>query len=255
MTELSHAGTIVRYGAFDLTLAFANASLKDGRFAPLVRVLRNLESSLSIRADLEEAKQVIEACQFLPTDETTGKPTQAGHIFMEAVFVHALMLYCRAVHSSTKARHKIDVLGSFTAEEKTLHAAVTALRDSVVAHYGRGDSQFGGPWNHDHVVLRRNILAFEFSYPHMRAATKGEVSQSLLMLIEKSLIRMVEYGTKKQHELAALIRASLDQDDEFLKVVSPHIFSEEHFFGFAHPPGSASRFSLPEGTPLSKAQD
>ena len=251
--EVSAVGKHVRYGAFDLTLAFANASLKDGRFVQLVRALRNLEASLSIRADLEEAKQAIDACRALPLDPASRAPTESGQIFMEAAFTHALMLYCRAVHSSTKTRHKIDVLGSFTPELKALHSNITALRDNVVAHYGRGDNQVGGPWNHDHVVLRTNNFGFEFSYPHMRTASKAAVVQSLLTLIEKSLARMMEYGTSKQHELAGLVRAALQQDDDFINTVSCHPFSEETFFGFSHPPGSSSRFTLPKGMPLRKS--
>ncbi|MET4198707.1 hypothetical protein [Bradyrhizobium sp. LA6.12] len=253
--ELSGVGKHVHYGAFDLTLAFANASLKDGRFVQLVRALRNLEASLSIRADLEEAKKAIDACRALPRDATSGAPTETGQIFMEAVFIHALMLYCRAVHSSTKERHKIDVLGSYTPEQKVLHADITALRDNVVAHYGRGDNHVGGPWNHDHIVLRTNPSGFAFSYPRIRVGSKAVVVQSLLTLIEKSLARMIEYGTKKQNELAGLIRTALQEDDEFINRVSSYPFSEETFFGFAHPPGSSSRFTLPKGTPLRKGTE
>jgi hypothetical protein len=42
---------------------------------------------------------------------------------------------------------------------------------------------------------------------------------------------------------------------EFLALVSKHVYSDENFFGFSHPPGSISRFSLPSGTSPTEARN
>jgi hypothetical protein len=238
------------YWSFDLSVAFAKFSMKDGPFAPLVRSLRNLEASLAIRKDLEEAKEAIDAAGSI------SQPIEGPkYVMIEALFVHALMLYCRATHSGTKVRNRIDVIGGFTPEQKLAHKEITSLRDTVIAHYGTGESQSGGPWIKDHVVFHRDYFEFKFSYPQMRAATKGKVTSALYDLIQASHQRMLDYGTAKQHELAASIRAAMDRDKQFLELVERHPFSEEVFFGMARPPGPSSRFIVPAGTKLSDSHD
>lgn len=183
--------------AFDLTALFKNASLKNGPYVEAVRLLRNIEASRSKYTELKEAREQFEAGNVLGDRKLPKLESQQTAIIVEALFVHAIILYCRAVHSSSKSRRSIDIIGALNSSQRLMHKKVTSLRDQVLAHYGRGESQPAGPWVDDRVVLQlRNEDVF-LSYPSMRAAHKAQVARELLELIDAGLQYLERYSFQK----------------------------------------------------------
>lgn len=224
---------------FDLTRAFADLAINDPKHGPIVQTLRGLESAVSIHHDLVEAKEALEVAGSL---DISRNGHSAGELVqLEALFTHALMLYCRAVHSSTHARLKLDVLGRYTAEEKRNHKILVALRDQVVAHFGKGLDLTGGPWNEDHVVLWRHRGRYSYTYPSRRTAHKGKIAGMLMELLDTAIARIIVYGTDKQDRLMALLNPLLDTDDALREMVMAHPFDIIGFFGKQIPPGETIR--------------
>src|ERR1700692_551877 len=185
---------------FDLSAALINVPIQDPRYGAVVRSLRNIEAVSAILADLREAKQALELAGKMSPEPQKSPIAGDGPLLSEALFVHALMLYCRALHSSTKHRHKIDVLGRYNSDQRRKHKSITNLRDTVIAHYGTGGDAHPVPWITDHVVLRLDDQtgSIGFSYPHRRAALKADTSEALIELVEVSIGCMIQSGTEKQ---------------------------------------------------------
>ena len=238
MDSLDHA---VGYGQYDLTEAFAGVAINDPRFGPVVQALRNLEAVTAIHADLREAKGAMDTAARLAPSLADADARHQDQLIVEALFVHSLVLYCRAVHSGSKNRKRMDVVGSFSPEVRRAHLEVTALRDGVIAHYGPGASYpGGGHWAQDRVVLHRRPSGFAFSYPSLRAATKGSVNQALITVIGAATERVLAYGTEKQDRVMVVLRERFADDARVKALVESHRFDEVAFFGKPNPPGSDS---------------
>jgi hypothetical protein len=227
---------------FDLTRAFADVKMNDPKLGPIIQVLRGLESAISTHKDLAEAKEAFEAAGSIDLSDKEKSETEL--VRLEALFTHALMLYCRAVHSSSKARVKLDVLGSYSEEQKLSHKSVVALRDQVVAHFGKGIDIAGGPWNEDHVVLWRGRGRYTYSYPSRRAAHKSRVANALCELIDAATDRIVAYAIDRQNRLMTLLNPLLATDSEVQRRIAVHRFDEHEFFGKAMPLGGRSGLRL-----------
>lgn len=234
---------------FDLSAKLANIPIQDPRYGVVVRCLRNIEAVAAIHTDLREAKQALDlVCRTSPPAQKDAVDSDEP-LICEALFVHALMLYCRALHSSTKNRHKIDVLGRYCADQREKHKSLTSLRDTVIAHYGTGRDTQPVSWIADHVVLRLDdeTGGMGFSYPHMRAAFKADTLTALIELVEASLVCMDQSGTEHQSRLAAALQL-LSKDQYLRELIRQHPFSEQAYFGRNMPPGSPDmRFIVPKG--------
>lgn len=242
LSDMHSLDPAVADGQYDLTQAFAGVAINDPHFGPVAQALRSLEAVTAIHADLREAKRAMETAARLTPSVADADERPEDQLIVEALFVHAVMLYCRAVHSSSKTRKRMDVVGSFSSEVRRAHLEVTALRDSVIAHYGQGVSYPGGGlWTQDHVVLHRRPHGFAFSYPSLRAATKGSVNQALITVIEAATMRVVAYGTEKQDRLMLVLRDRFAADPKLKVLVEGHRFDEVAFFGRSNPPGSDDR--------------
>jgi hypothetical protein len=249
MQSLDHA---VAYGQYDLTRAFEGVAINDPRLGPVVQALRSLEAVTAIHGDLHEAKRAMETAERLAPSLAEADERPEDQLIIEGLFVHAVMLYCRAVHSGSKTRKRMDVIGSFSPEVRRAHLEVTALRDGVIAHYGPGASYpGGGRWTQDHVVLHRRPHGFAFSYPSLRAATKGSVNQALMTVIEAATTRVLAYGTEKQDRLMVVLRERFAADPSLKALVEGHPFDEIGFFGRPNPPGSVGmRVTVAAGASL-----
>ncbi|TXN62772.1 hypothetical protein FV232_24765, partial [Methylobacterium sp. WL30] len=118
---------------YDLSEAFKDFDYKDEKYGSLVRALRNIEAVRSINHDLSEARQAFDTASTTSFENRKDSVEDESAIITEALFVHAMMLYCRAVHSSSSARFKIDVVGKMNANEKSDHKYITKIRDTVIA--------------------------------------------------------------------------------------------------------------------------
>ncbi|MBU1376332.1 MAG: hypothetical protein KKE02_14700 [Alphaproteobacteria bacterium] len=249
MHSLEHA---VAHGQYDLTQAFEQVAINDPRLGLVVQALRSLEAVTAIHEDLREAKRAMETAARLAPSLAEADERPEDQLVVEALFVHAVMLYCRAVHSGSKTRKRMDVVGSFSPEVRRAHLEVTALRDGVIAHYGPGASYpGGGRWTQDHVVLHRRPHGFAFSYPSLRAATKGSVNQALTTVIEAATKRVLAYGTEKQDRLMLVLRERFAADPSLKALVEGSPFDEIGFFGHSNPPGlDGLRLTVAAGAPL-----
>lgn len=224
---------------FDLTEAFQSCPINDPIYGSIVQALRALESVVSIHKDLAEAKAAIDAGATLEITDGLTARSPAEFVKLEALFVHVIMLYCKAVHSSTKARTKFDVLERYSAEQREAHLAVVNLRDRVIAHFGQGRDEVSGPWIEDHIVLWRDGGKYSYSYPSKRAASKGSVARSLYELIPVAIARIEEYGSARQDKLMTLLKEGMDRNPRLRELIERHPFDEVTFFGAPTPVGSS----------------
>lgn len=240
------------FGVHDLTAAFAGIPINDPRYGPIVQPLRQLEAVVAIHKDLEEAQSAMDLAS--RTARPPEEPDEKGEsaLIVEALIVHALMLYCRAVHSSAKGRKQVDFKSKFSREERAAHELVTNLRDNVVAHHGPSTKHPGQSWLDDRVVVYRQPGPMGFSYPSIRPATKASVNAALLAAIAAATREAMAYGSEKQTLLSLALWDALANDPELVERLQAHPFNEEAFFGRPNPPknGPNPHIVVPAGAPL-----
>jgi len=118
-----------------------------GRHMRLVGLIDKAAAAATIRQDLLEAGRCLAeierqqaACDGGKEDISEHDVTVAG-----ALFSHAVVLYARATFSSSKQRKGILADDYLTSELRDAHLTIKTLRNSDIAHYGRGEHLADGP--------------------------------------------------------------------------------------------------------------
>lgn len=240
------------YGSFNLTRALSGLERSDAKFGALVRAIRNVDSGRSRQIDLEEAKEAIDVAKQHGESEIDNDAAlpKSFWVIAEALFVHALLLYCKAAHSDSKERGRVDVLGHIPKERRADHQYITRLRDTVYAHYGTGDRNQPDPWLNEFTVMHLQPEGAHLSHPSMRSATKAEAYRKLSYLVDTALAYMNSYVTEWGEVLFEEFEKY--KDDPFILAALPlHRFDENEFFG--RPAESRQKaFSVPPGTAVIK---
>ena len=167
-----------------------------GRHQRLVGLIDKAAAAATIRQDLLEAERCLaEIDQQQAARENGDKAVSEREVtVIGALFSHAVVLYARATFTSSKQRKGILADDYLTPELRAAHRAIKTLRNSDIAHYGRGEHLSDGPlvreavlftfWRgSDRVREQMNVLS-------TRAAHKVGVQRQLRDLLRAQLDRL-----------------------------------------------------------------
>lgn len=216
--------------------AFADAHGGDPRYQLLAKLVRNAHSMVSIRFDLHRALTNIyllsDQQKALAAQRERDEPaTEAQGLLCSSLFVTALFLYARAVHSQGRDRSTLDLRGGLPAELRAEHERILALRDQHFAHYVSG-----GAWEDYRVVLVLDDDRLGISYPNERRLLRAEDAYALHQLLEHAQGLTEKAYLKASERLKRELDRLLD-DDEFAEASGGFRFEPESFFSSKEIPG------------------
>ncbi len=178
---------------FDIKM-FGDNLPNNSRFKKIKGLIRQLASAGSALGDLSMAKDHMNIVQSIsgpmPYGTLKGKYRETNEIIGGLVNT-AIILYCRATHTTSKKRSTDPILDKLEGEDRRWHKIITELRDDGIAHFGYGPDT-ADPWSKDAVVLkavsRSDMMGCELTmyYPPIRVSYRAEVNDALTSLIEKA---------------------------------------------------------------------
>lgn len=133
--------------AYDLN-KLAKILSEDRRYTNQVRIIEDFSSACSILQDLFSARGSLETLAAIQLD------TDARIAFGQALMMHAVITYSRALISRTNNRRQIDVEGKgFSREQRIKHRAIASLRSTALAHYHKPLGPYAAEWIDDKAVV------------------------------------------------------------------------------------------------------
>lgn len=216
--------------------SFVDAHGSDPRYKLLSKLVRNAHSMVSIRFDLHRALATMhllsEQQATIAAKREQGVPaTEAQGLLCSSLFVTALFLYARAVHSQGRDRSTLDLRGGLPDELRAEHARILALRDQHFAHYVSG-----GAWEDYRVVLVLGDDRMGISYPNERRLLRAEDAYALHRLLEHAQA-LTERAYLRASERLNLELNALFDHDAFADLAGGFRFEPESFFTSGEVPG------------------
>lgn len=210
--------------------AFVDAHAGDQRFTLLGKLVRNAYSMVSIRLDLHRAletmKLLADQQQRLAGEKAQGKqPCEADGLLGSSLFVTALLLYARAVHSQGRERSTLDLRAGLPDKLRQAHDRILSLRNKHFAHYESADL-----WEDYHVVLVLGDGRMGLSYPNRRRYVRSEDAYALYGLLQHAQsVTEVAY-LKASKRLNLEINRQFDTDENFAALLGAHPFAPSEFY-------------------------
>lgn len=216
--------------------SFVEAHGEDPRYQLLARLVRNAHSMVSIRFDLHRALTTMHLLadqqRTLAGQRERGEPaTEAQGMLCSSLFVTALFLYARAVHSKGRDRSTLDLRAGLPAELRAEHERILALRDQHFAHYVSG-----GAWEDYRVVLVLGDDTMGISYPNERRLLRAEDAYALHRLLGQAQTLTERAYFKTSDRLNQELNRLFD-DEAFADATGRFRFEPESFFTSEEIPG------------------
>lgn len=155
-----------------------------------------------------------------------------------ALFDHAIILYARA---TTTQSDRLPLLGTpKDPDDRALHDEILRLRNSVVAHFGRGDFLAEGPLYKEAVIL--NVFAVGAGQKHQvsvytqRTTNRAGFAQRFTALIDSRLAEVMERFEPLQLAVRDRLEEAASADPSLVGRFAAHEFDVDAFFatkGFA----------------------
>lgn len=173
--------------AFNLTAVAADLPPDRGydQFRKLVKIATSIESTIS---DLEDCRAAIVEARKLEG----AKRTPSMEMTLEALMVYAVITYARATHSLPTADRFPVGSGRHPDSLRDAHRLVVALRDRVLAHYGHGADQLGGPWREEPLIMLAGGTRIRFGFPSRRTVYRQQVVDQVSDLVEATIPHLQE---------------------------------------------------------------
>ena len=195
----------------------------------------------SIRDDLLNASAALKLIKDLATSEQAeidpAKRTDITTI-VSALFDHAIILYARA---TTTKGERLPLLGTpKDPDDRALHDEIVRLRNSVVAHFGRGDFLSEGPLYKEAVVL--NVFAIGSAQKHQvsvytqRTSNRADFARRFSALIDRRLVDVMERFGPLQIAVRDRLEEAATADPDLVGRFATLEFDVDAFFvtkGFA----------------------
>ncbi|QHD69614.1 hypothetical protein GS397_22945 [Sphingobium yanoikuyae] len=215
---------------FDLH-ALIQCHADDPDLCELAMRVRSAVSAVSVRSDLKRAMEMMSACKALSRMAQTASSEQAidreGAATIQALFTQALVLYCRATHSGSKGRHKLQITNHLNPELRIIHDRVTDLRDRYLMHF-----EDSSGWEEHRAVLALDIEAgmMALSYPHASAYIRQGDAEDF----ERLLVFGYNISNREQAAMSKRVNEELnslfERRPDFLEMLRATPFSPESFF-------------------------
>jgi hypothetical protein len=215
---------------FDLH-ALIQCHADDPDFSEVAKRVHSAVSAISVRSDLKRATEMMSACKALSrmAQSTTpeGGIDREGAATIQALFTQALVLYCRATHSGSKGRHKLQITNHLDPELRILHDRVTDLRDRYLMHF-----EDSSGWEEHRAVLAVNIDEgmMALSYPHASAYIRQGDASDFERLLATAYNISDQQHAKMSQRLNEELNGLFERRPDFLDILRTTPFAPETFF-------------------------
>jgi hypothetical protein len=209
---------------------------RESRHPELVRAIDKAAAAGSTREDLRGALASLRLIQQI-LDRSAGQPGPHPTDHEEttltgALFTQAVILYARA--TTTKGdRPKLLGEAKLTPAQRAVHDQAVRLRDSVIAHFGRGDALADGPLVREAVIL--SLFSSEtgpkkqVSVYTTRAQHKVHFSAQLIPLIETRLAHLAARHQQLFDEADRALGEAVRSDPDLGRSLRDHEFDVDAF--------------------------
>ncbi len=134
-------------------------------FGKLESLIRRFHGKVSARIDLEQARRSVDQLNKMMRDNPLLSSYDEFKIAAgEALCLHAVVVYCRALVSNGAGRFRTGV--EFPDQLMHAHSRISSLRNRRLCHYGDSTDEREASWSDD-----RAVLVLEGSKLHLRFAT------------------------------------------------------------------------------------
>lgn len=212
--------------AFDLKAL--RARLKSGRYSSLVKLIDQVSAHSAIQMDLQRAALCLSQIRRVEAAASLQKFTDEMGLVTQSLFVNAIFLYTRAIHSRPISRMFVGVEGKYSAAQKDVHRSLTYLRDKCLAHYGPGEISEEDQWVDDRVIYIPND-GQKIQYPFVRYDHHGLITAGLSDLIETAGPAIVVARLGLERKLLVELEALTVTDENFATHLSQCIFDGPAF--------------------------
>jgi hypothetical protein len=216
----------------------ADTLAAQGREPELVHAIGKAAAAGSIREDLRNAL----ACLKLIEQILDRSPDQCGPYASDheetavtgALFTQAVILYARA--TATKGgRPKLLGEAKLTSTERATHDDAMKMRDSAIAHFGRGESLLDGPIVREAVLLSLYRSATgpkkRIGVYTVRAQHKVGFAARLIALVVTRLAQLEERYQRLFNEADQALEMAVRQDPALGRSLPGFEFDAEAFCG------------------------
>ena len=183
----------------------------DRRYKNDVRVLEEYSSACSIYRDLESAWASIMLIHQHESDDYFRAN------MAQALMMHAVITYSRALISRTDRRRRIDVVGkAFSPAQRKLHDAIADLRSTAMAHYHKPLGPFAAEWITDTTafVIDNEVVKLPQDF-YRRHNYKKEAAEALFGLTEAALSYVSSEKKRRQEAVHKFLLSAVG--DKFIK--------------------------------------
>lgn len=162
----------------------ANELSGDDRYRRLTAVVRKAALAQSCKADIEQAKSVVQALKLL-----LASPRKRGTLERaateNALLFQAVILYVRATATSGQLgeRGSISIREMLTEEQRDDHQALIDLRNRAVAHVYSGEAVAGDVWHRQALYLVETEKGWVTSAAVVRLQLASETMERLKSLL------------------------------------------------------------------------
>ena len=198
---------------FDLN-AVARVLKRQPQYKKLAGLIEAANGASSCKTDLDHALKRLQLIAVVGDDlgSLARTPDEGIETIIHSLFVSALILYVRALHSSTRNRSKVPPV-AYDEADQAMHKELVALRNDVVAHFGPGDTLRDGEWARDDLTLMISDKELYIHPSWQRANYKANLLMGLQRVLPKAIEHVDAVREKRQRELWQSLSERWDADD------------------------------------------
>ncbi|MBY5431657.1 hypothetical protein [Rhizobium leguminosarum] len=204
--------------AFDLSKA-AKLLVSDPAAKDFVKAVKVFDAVSSVRLDLQSVEVSARALSDMRGHEGDSDVSSLGL----ALMTHAVVTYSRATHTKAVERFNVGITASYNKDDLRVHQSIVDLRNSVIAHFGSGESG----WHDERVVYFENGNRAGLTTVHKRTNFEGNTIDQLLHLCSKA----ISYAKQLERDRASVLSEVLSKVPREVEAVIDHcIFEPFNFY-------------------------
>jgi hypothetical protein len=203
----------------------------DPKYRLLAQLVRRAYSMTSVRMDLHHALGMMslvaeQQANMKEEAEDTGELGQSRALVASALFIAALLLYTRSVHSQGRGRNTLSLSGRLEPRFRAFHDRVIELRNQHFAHYASAD--MWEKWRVVAVMTDGNVAVSLPNDRHFLRASDASALHELLQAVQP--LAAAAYESAAQRLIAEIYRL-IGNGGDFADVASEFKFDPAAFFG------------------------
>ncbi|RWQ37047.1 MAG: hypothetical protein EOS20_13270 [Mesorhizobium sp.] len=205
-----------RKKAFDLTAVLDE--LDAVQHEDLIRAIKVFYAAESVELDLMDVAASVKLLEDI--DKAAAEET--SHIG-NALLTHAVIVYARATHTTSRSRFNAGVTGAYDGALKAKHLEMVELRDQCLAHFGPGKDR----WYDERIIYTEAATGDGLTATYSRT----NFSRAVIENLDALLAAAIPFVKARQHDRAdELGRVLHESDKQTWELIDKHPFDMEAFF-------------------------